>query len=201
MSESQGEARPNWELKSQDAGGIRYEEAANNPLVSLIGQESWYKRPHEELVKGFKDFIQQKEQVFQDIRSPVERKYWPPSEIIRKKLDWESGSINQERGEFFSTLRYAWDALAYDSYEPGSLAEQLAGSTLSMYYQATHETTIKLSPPQARIIDALAEAVGIPYQKGQAEIEITEKHRNHTKWILSKEYQERVAKAKSVRNK
>ena len=40
-----------------------------------------------------------------------------------------------DEGEFFSTLRYAWDALAYDYYPPGSRDENLAGSTIKMYYQ------------------------------------------------------------------
>jgi hypothetical protein len=68
-----------------------------------------------------------------------------------------------------------------------------------MYYQATHEPTIKLSDPQIHIIDALTEAVGIPYQKGQAEIEIPEKLRNYNKLVMSKDYQERAAKAKLAR--
>jgi hypothetical protein len=45
----------------------------------------------------------------------------------------------------------------------------------------------------------LTEAVGIPHPKGQAEIEIPEKLRNYTKLVLSKDYQEKVAKAKLAR--
>jgi hypothetical protein len=41
----------------------------------------------------------------------------------------------------------------------------------------------------------LTEAVGIPHKKGQAEIEIPEKLRSETKWLLSEEYQERLLKA------
>jgi hypothetical protein len=40
----------------------------------------------------------------------------------------------------------------------------------------------------------------MPHQQGLAEIEIPEKLRIHYKWILSKEYHERVAKAKSEIN-
>jgi hypothetical protein len=38
-------------------------------------------------------------------------------------------------------------------------------------------------------------AVGIPHKKGQVEIEIPEKLRSETKWLLSEEYQERLLKA------
>jgi hypothetical protein len=51
---------------------------------------------------------------------------------------------------------------------------------------------IKLSEPQMEIIDALTEATGIPYQKGQSEIEIPKKLRNYFKWGYSKEYIEWV---------
>ena len=47
----------------------------------------------------------------------------------------------------------------------------------------------------------LAEAVVIPHQKGQAEIEIPDKIKHYDEWIFSKEYRERVAKVKSRRNK
>jgi hypothetical protein len=70
---------------------------------------------------------------------------------------------------------------------------------LSSYYQHSCVTgekpTIKLNPVQVQIIDALTEAVGIPHKKGQAEIEIPEKLRSETKWLLSEEYQERLLQA------
>jgi hypothetical protein len=71
--------------------------------------------------------------------------------------------------------------MAYDRYEVGSREEGLAGSTMQMYYWATHEPTIKLTDPgQVRTLDALTEAVGIPHQRGQTEIQIPEKLRNYT---------------------
>jgi hypothetical protein len=110
----------------------------------------------------------------------------------------QSGATNEQEGEFFSTLRYAWDTLVYDRYKTGSHTEQLAGSTLWGYYQATQEPTIKLfDPVQVRMMDAMTEAVGIPHEKGQAEFEIPEKLRHWNKWVSSKEYLDRWHKAKS----
>jgi hypothetical protein len=44
-------------------------------------------------------------------------------------------------------------------------------------------------------------AVGIPHERGQAEIEIPEKLRHYDKLRLSKEYRERVAQAIAERKK
>lgn len=110
----------------------------------------------------------------------------------------ETGNPSQD---FFSQLRAAWDVLAYDRYEPGSIVESEAGSDLQIDYLMTHENVIKLSRLQVRVIDALAEAVGIPHERGQAEIEIPQKLRDYNKYRQSKEYRELVAKAQSKRNK
>ena len=117
----------------------------------------WYERPHEQLVKEFKDYIQEQYKNFGG--------HFSPEEIIKLRLDM---TIKEER-EFFFPLALAWDAIAYDRYKPDSLWERLAGATLHENYQFTHEPTIKLSHPQIRIIDALAEAVGIPPERWQAE--------------------------------
>jgi hypothetical protein len=116
-------------------------------------------------------------------------------------LEWEAGahlsSPNEKERDFYFLTRTAWDALAYEHYEPGSEAEGLAGSVLSAYYQATREPVIKLSDPQIHIIDAMSEAAGIPRQRGTREIEIPDKLKNYNQWLMSKDYQERLAKAKA----
>ena len=77
----------------------------------------------------------------------------------------------------------------------GSPAERLAGFTLSMVYQDAHEPSIKLTDPvQVRMMDAMTEAAGIPYEKGQTEIEIPKKLRHWNTWVSSEEYLERWAK-------
>jgi hypothetical protein len=155
-------------------------------------------KSHEQLVRGFRSYIEEHQQTYQAIRSQEERETWPPEEIIRKRLDVQSGATNEQEGEFFSTLRYAWDALVYDRYKTGSLTERLAGSTLWGYYQATQEPTIKLTDPvQVRMMDAMTEAVGISHEKGQTEIEIPEKLRHWNKWTSSKEYLDRWHQAQS----
>jgi hypothetical protein len=81
---------------------------------------------------------------------------------------------NKAERHFWWPINKAWDALAYDHYERNSWSKHIAGLQLSGHYQRTRESIIKLSDPQVRIIDALAEAVGIPHKGGQAEMEIPE---------------------------
>jgi hypothetical protein len=92
--------------------------------------------------------------------------------------------------------------LVTTKYETGSREEGLAGSLLQSYYGETKEPTIKLTnPKQVLLLDAMAEAAGLPHQRGQTEITIPEKLRNYNKYLLSSEYEERLTKAKSQRNR
>lgn len=156
---------------------------------------------HEQLVSSIKGLIHEHQQVYASIRSPQERAVLPPETVIRSVLDWYSGS-SMERDDMFFTLRSAWDALAYDKYETGSKEEGLAGSILQAYYSATREPGIKLTnPKQVQLLDAIAEAAGVPHQRGQTEITIPEKLRNYNHYLMSPEYQERWANARSQRNR
>jgi len=62
----------------------------------------------------------------------------------------------------------------------------LAGSLLQAYYGETKEPAIKLTnPKQVLLLDAMAEAAGIPHQRGQTEITIPEKLRNYNKYLMT----------------
>jgi len=171
--------------------------------------QAGYNRPYEELVQGFREFVRQYEQKYaQYAEEPLQ-----PELIIRMQLDKHARMANdlpgrpatpaeKEEGTFFRTVRLAWDALAYDRYEPGSNTEIMVGVNLWNYYRSTRETTVKLTQPvQVRMLDAMTEAVGLPHIKGQAEIEIPEKLRDVVKYHRSQEYQERVAAAKAKRHR
>src|SRR4051812_36246454 len=109
-------------MAENEKGGGRPQQELTAQGNANSGEQGWNKPglSHEDLVKGFRGYIQQRQQVYQELRSPKEREYLPPSDIIRKKLDLQSGTPNVEEGEFYSRLRYAWDAIAYDHYEIGS---------------------------------------------------------------------------------
>lgn len=156
---------------------------------------------HEQLVSSLKGLIGEHQQIYASLRSPQEREVLPPETIIRSVLDWYSSS-SMEQDDTFFTLMSAWDALAYDKYETGSKEEGLAGSLLQSYYGATREPTIKLTDPkQVQLFDAMAEAAGIPHQRGQTEITIPEKLRNYNQYMMSQEYQERWDSARLRHNR
>jgi hypothetical protein len=139
--------------------------------------------------------------VYDTLRSPQEREVLPPETVIRNVLEWYADSSMEQEDTFF-TLQSAWDALAYDKYETGSREEGLAGSLLQAYYGETKEPAIKLTnPKQVLLLDAMAEAAGVPHQRGQTEITIPEKLRKYNQYLMSSEYEELWNKAKSQRNR
>jgi hypothetical protein len=105
-----------------------------------------------------------------------------------------------QRIEFFVELERAWDTLAYERYEPGSSKEENTAYSNYNRYRVTNKSVWELSPEQARIIDALAEVVGIPRQRGQPVV-MPEYLKNQPQWVLSPEYQARVAAARAKRGK
>ncbi len=90
------------------------------------------------------------------------------AEIIQEELDRVSRSMRnpdaaiRQRGKFFYDIRRAWDVIASEHYP--SLDLTLQGTT--------GPTTMTLSEPQARILDALAEAADVPHRKGQTVIDV-----------------------------
>jgi hypothetical protein len=172
--------------------------------------QGWYQEglAHEQLVKGFQSYINYMRQVDLDVQSHLsadKRKSPSPEAIIRRKLDWESGTIDPEKGEFYSTLRNAWDAVNYERYPIGSSQEHLAGVTLSGYYQhqcvtgAPEPGAIRFTDPvQTRMFDALSDAAGVPHQHGQTAVEIPDKLKNYGPWSRSEEYMD-LRKAAAAR--
>lgn len=163
-------------------------------------QQGWYSRPHEDLVRAFRGFINEREQM-----RGIYKKYFPPENVIRTELDAQAKGSQGKRLKFFAELRVAWDALAIDRYDPYD-ADQ-AASYLNTYsykpYSREIRTSITLPDPlQVKIIDALTDAVGIPHRRGQAEIPIPEKFRgnNYWQWLASpqykQEYHKRLARMK-----
>jgi len=175
---------------------------------------SWANRPHEDLVRAFRGLLWQERR-----RHGEFAPNFPPAAIIRQELETKTAHSHTlpyaedvQKREFFSTLRAAWDAIAYEHYptehhrrlRPGELdADQMkARWDLSIrHWNAKnrgepHPELIRLAPMQVRILDALAEAVGIPHQRGQTEIAIPEPFRNYAEEDTKQENERRRAEAK-----
>jgi hypothetical protein len=162
--------------------------------------------PHEKLVASFRTLITEQQEIHKTLRAAGESSREPeelsPARAVRAVLEWYAGSGEREQRDMFFTVRSAWDALAYDQYEPGSREEGGAGAVLQAYYGATREPHIKLTHPmQVRVLDALTEAAGVPHQREQTEIEIPEKVRNYNRYLMSPEYQAKLAEAQAKRRK
>jgi hypothetical protein len=176
MPGGKGEGRPQRELTTE----------------SNIEQHSrgWYDRPHGELVDAFRGYVAKQRRSYGRYADEV-----PPQNIIHATL-WREQAGGDERRDFFQPIACAFDAIAFERYEPGSGPEDQASSMLHFY----EEPAVTLSDPlQVRILDALAEAVGIPHERGQAAIPIPEKllGRNYIKWLLSPEREQEIAHARA----
>lgn len=184
------ERKPQEQADKENEERIRQE--SEQRWKERFGQ-NWFDRPHEELVNALREFI------LEGVR--LRKGYILPEEIVRMKLWWERISPNEEKSGFFFPLLHAWDAVAYDRYEPGTHTDHEAGAGLSFWFHDIRGgAIIKLGNPlQVRLLDALTEAVGIPHQKGLTEIKIPEKLGHYGDWIMSKEYHERKVQWKRTR--
>jgi hypothetical protein len=162
-------------------------EGADRSRLVLPGQEqqSWQDRPHAELVSAFRGLIQKEQQALGD-----RAKYHSPVMIINAaflqqvQYIFSNDKADKQRGAYFAQILHAWQVIAYEHYGKGSvtsgdLDRHLAGLDLCTQYQrakariAPRPEIITLEDPlQVRIIDAAAEAVDIPHQRGQTSFEI-----------------------------
>jgi hypothetical protein len=174
---------------------------ADSPLAPIMRErQGWQERPHEELVAAFRQAIRLK---FQEVGERA--KYFTPAKLIRYELEelerWRrlSGvtAEQQQRAEAIGPIYDAWLVITYahhgkgypvisaDGKEvnyTGFIERARTGSILSYRYRETGQSTIRLSESQRRVLEAMADAAEIPYQKGQTEIEIPEKLRDYNRW-------------------
>lgn len=155
----------------------------------LREQQGSGERSHAELVAAFQNAIRQEQQALGDLA-----KYHSPVKIVdaafSKQVQYifSDNKEDKQRGEFFSKILHAWEVIAFEYFGKGSvnsgdLDRHYAGLDLCAQYQRAkalnkpHPEIITLTDPlQVRMIDAAAEAVGIPHQRGQISFEIPQKH-------------------------
>jgi len=122
------------------------------------------------------------------VRAEIEKQnVWAPEGFIQRKIHEQIRDA--EHHTFWDKIRTAWDIVAYDRYEPGSYHERNAGHRVANHYDAYREAVLRLSDPQAQMLDVLTDAVGIKRQLGQNDIPIPEKLRNYEAYRNSAEYQ------------
>jgi hypothetical protein len=92
---------------------------------------------------------------------------------------WHNEEEKSRRAEFYAPILTAWDAIAFEHYvDAKGRAEEFeryyAVTEVGVHCERTGQTAIILSEPQRRILEALADAAEIPYEKGHAEVAIPE---------------------------
>jgi hypothetical protein len=175
---------PPQQSKPSERAEPNSDRVAASPLVPRgREQQRWEELPHEQLVQNIRSFI---------TREQLNKRFMgDPEGLIQAELSELSAFTmdkkkDERANQVWRPVAKAWDIVAYDQYG-GMFEQNLAAFFLSDYYQRTHESNIRLTETQTRILDALTEAVGIPHQRGQTEIVIPEKLRDYAAWRASPE--------------
>jgi hypothetical protein len=99
-------------------------------------------------------------------------------------LAWHLQRMSQHAGEHqkeFMNVWRAWQALSYERFtgkqgysgEAGIPAKNVTRGELELYVAVTKKPSLTLSPKAVTLLDAMAEVVGIPRQRGEATIDLT----------------------------
>jgi hypothetical protein len=178
-------------------------EARNKPGQGNTFEQNAYQEEHERLVSGLRAYIaEQKRHI---------GRHQTPEEIICAKLASEKlvpplktlgEDARRGKFEFFDKLQTAWEIITYDRYEIRSPEEMKITDHLSgvadhyhpkqyaypRVYNEDKAWAVTLNPYQSRIIDAMADATGVPYRGGHTEFTVPRKLRNRTEYMFSDEY-------------
>ncbi len=146
-------------------------------------QQGWHDRPHAELVDAFRGLIRKEHLALGD-----RARFFPPIKIIHDALlhqvqyIFSDDRADKQRGAYFGQILDAWDVIAYEHYDEELSEKHHAGLNLDTKYHRAkarntpHPEIITLEDSlQVRIIDAAAEAAGIPHQRGQTAFAIPQK--------------------------
>jgi hypothetical protein len=99
-------------------------------------------------------------------------------------LAWHLQRLSQHQGEHqeeYMSLWRAWQAISYERFtgkqgyagEAGIPAKNVARDELELYVSVTKKPSLTLSPKAVTLLDAMAEVVGIPRNRGEATIDLT----------------------------
>lgn len=100
--------------------------------------------------------------------------WWLRGEIgvmFAQQLDQSQPEVKKEQQLFFYALRAAWDLVAYEQIDGEH--NDSAYHDINGYTHVFRSETIRLSPLGVTLLDAMAEALDIPHNLGQAEFDIS----------------------------
>lgn len=146
-----------------------YREEKPGTGTSLQEQFAPHHKTHDELVAAFRAHVNAKQQAYRKgVRQDIS-----PEEILGIELYHQrhEAPLNSAQEAFFEPLVYAWEILIYDRLP--RVSQYAANNLIAEAYHKHH--TLKLNDTQVRMLDAMAEAVGISHPRGQSEIPVPER--------------------------
>jgi hypothetical protein len=95
---------------------------------------------------------------------------------LRSKVRDQSEQMartNRNASLFFHELGVAYDLIAYQRYPKKEEIREVVEEDLKTYRSAFDREEVKLNPLGVRLLDAMAEATGVPYTPGQDTFELS----------------------------
>jgi hypothetical protein len=165
-----------------------YREDRPGAGASSQEQSNPHYKTHQELVAAFRAHIDHKMKwgILGDKPVPAHRQI---EERLRQVLS--NSPYRSEKERYFKPLHAAWQLITYDRLEPGTEDERSATAAILDAYR--DNPVIQLNETQVRTLDAMAEAAGIPHQRGQNSLTIPEKYGDPNWRYASPEWLRRAA--------
>jgi hypothetical protein len=165
-----------------------YREDRPGASPSTQEQSGAHHKTQEELAQAFRAHIDPTMR-----RGIISNELLPPHEQIESHLYnvLANSPYKSEKERFFKTLHAAWELLTYDLLDPGSIEEDRAARTISDAYR--ERPIIELNDSQVRLLDAMAEASGLPHPRGQSVLKIPDKYADSSSRLYSPDWQRRAA--------
>jgi hypothetical protein len=167
MSKEFGERPPYPEPTSQRETRQEAEHAANDRLPSLMqDEEAWSERSHEEMVGILRNSMEQ----YRLDRDP-ESRWFDPANWMREQLSFEmaKNSLAVNRGQVVDAtevpharLLLAWEMIS-QPYLRSKFQRDQVETAIDDKAQILGRT-ITLDPNESKLLHAMADACGIPYE-------------------------------------
>jgi hypothetical protein len=165
MSKEFGERPPYPEPTSQRETRQEAEDAANDRLPSLMqDEEAWSERSHEEMV----DILRSSMEQYRLDRDP-ESRWFDPANWMRDQLCFamaiKSAAENQEISHAadmpHARLLLAWEIISQPHLKSQFKRDHVEGAIRDK--ARILGRTIMLDPNESKLLDAMADACGLPY--------------------------------------
>lgn len=151
----------------------RHETAGLNSLQfqdnTTRKEYSWYDRPHEELVADIREAASQARAGWEkehEKGQPFDPAVWAGERLTQTALR-ATGNAHKYRLD----LSLAWDAIS----QPHILSPEYRQAVSHVLLSGTAQrrsNLVTLDPIGAKLIDAMAEGIGIPHSRGQATVDL-----------------------------